>query len=237
MQLRRITEPAQASNGWSKEILSASLIHPGTSFKVKFVGLLRIHAVIQTDMTFRMILSLSLVDEWIHSRAVLVSSLLGRGENAVACPAFITVSNIQKIMTGRGLTGHEKIKSISDVTLVAGKVNTTAFGGLLRLIGSKLRSKRDTTAQNNGSVFLIRFLIRFLVTVNLHIRGVARIVNQRIGEFSFDKIVVLAKVALVVGSGAHFTGVRGKRATQNALLGPKIEVVSECKALVVLVGS
>lgn len=152
-------------------------------------------------------------------------------------PSLHNCQQYPKIITERGLTGHKKIKSISDVTLVAGEVNTTAFGGFLRLIRSKLRSKRDTTAQNNGSIFLVRFLIRFLVTVNLHIRGVAGVVNQRIGELTFHKVVVFAQVALVVGSWTHFTGMRGERATQNALLGPEIEVVSECKTLVVLVGS
>jgi hypothetical protein len=60
---------------------------------------------------------------------------------------------------------------------------------------------------------------------------------QRIGELTLHKVVVFAQVALVVGSGTHFPDVRGKRTTQNALLGPEIEVVSERETLVVLVGS
>jgi hypothetical protein len=134
-----------------------------------------------------------------------------------------------------GLTGHEEVKSIPDITLVAGEVNTTAFGSLLRLVGSKLGSKRDTT--NNTRVFLVRSLIGLLVTVNLQTWGVAGVGLQRIGELALYKVLVFAQVALVVGSGTHFPDVRGKRTTQNALLGPEIEVVSERETLVVLVGS
>lgn len=75
--LRRIAEPPQASNGWSKEIFASTLIHPGICPKPEPVCLLRIYPVMHTYMTFRMILTLSLVDEWIHSRAMLMSFVLG----------------------------------------------------------------------------------------------------------------------------------------------------------------
>lgn len=134
------------------------------------------------------------------------------------------------------LTCHQEIKSISDITLVAGEVDTTALGGLFRLVGSKLRPKRDTTAQNNASVFPRGCRVGFFVTVNILDRDGACIVNQRIGELSFHKIVVIAEVGQVVSSRAHFTDVRGERTTQNALLGTEIKVVSACKTRVVLVG-
>lgn len=135
------------------------------------------------------------------------------------------------------LTCHKEIKPISDITLVAGEVDTTALGGLFCLVGSKLRPKRDTTAQNNASVFLLGCLVGFFVAVNILDRDRACIVNQRIGELSFHKIVVIAEVGQVVSSRAHFTNVRGERTAQNALLGTEIKVVSACKARVVLVGS
>lgn len=140
-------------------------------------------------------------------------------------------------MVRRKLTGHEEIESISDITLVAGEVNTTALGGLILLVGSKLRSKGDTTAQNNASIFLVGSLVGFFFIVNLHIWGIAGVVNQRISEFPLHEIFVFAQVALVVGSRTHFTSVCGERTTQNTLLRPEIKVISECEILVILVGS
>lgn len=150
-----------------------------------------------------------------------------------------SLHNCQKcptIIMQRELTCHKEIKPVSDITLVAGEVNTTALGGLFRLVGSKLRSKRNATAQNNAGVFPLRWLVGFFITINILNRDSAGIVNQRIGELSLHKIVIIAQVGLVVSSRAHFTDVRGEWTTQNALLGPEIEVVSVCKTRVVLVG-
>ena len=75
--LGRIAEPPQASNGWCEEIFASTLIHPSILSKPQPVRLLRIIAVMHTDMTFRMVMTLALVEEWIHSRAMLLSFVLG----------------------------------------------------------------------------------------------------------------------------------------------------------------
>lgn len=87
-----MAEPVQPSDRRRKEIFTTSLVHPRTGTKFKLVGLLLVDSVIETDVTFGMIFALPLVDEWIHSRAILESPLLGCGENTIACPACFGLS-------------------------------------------------------------------------------------------------------------------------------------------------
>lgn len=59
-----------------KEIFATPLINPWARSKVKSSSPIWIFAVVETDMTFWMIGTLSLVDEWVHAGAVIMCSLL-----------------------------------------------------------------------------------------------------------------------------------------------------------------
>lgn len=137
----------------------------------------------------------------------------------------------------KGLTSHEKVESISNITLVAGEVNTTTLGSLFLLIVSKLGAERDTSAQDDASVFLVWLLVRFLVAIDLQIWGIAGVIRLGVSEFSLHEVVVIAKITLMVGSRAHLAGVCGKWASHDALLGSKIKVVSEGQTRVIMIGS
>lgn len=136
-----------------------------------------------------------------------------------------------------GLTSHEKVESISNITLVTGEVNTTTLGSLFLLVVTKLGAERDTSAQDDASVFLVFLLVWFLVTVDLQIRGIAGVVLLGVSELSLHEVVVIAKVTLMVSSGAHLAGVRGKWTSHDALLGSKIKVISEGQTRVIMIGS
>lgn len=83
-----MAEPVQASDRWRKEVFTTALIHPRASTKLKLVSLIFINSIVETDVALGMIFTLSLIDKRIHARAVLEGFLLGRGEDAIACPAF-----------------------------------------------------------------------------------------------------------------------------------------------------
>lgn len=156
-------------------------------------------------------------------------------------PSLVTVSFMQYIAMkwkkgGRGLTNHDNVESITDVTLVASEVNTAVPDGtLLLLVFADFRTEGDTTTEDDAGVFLSWFLIRLLVAVILYADSFHLSIHW-LCELSNDGVLLCSNVGLVVGPRARLASVGGKGAAQHALFGSVVEVVSECKGLVVDIG-
>lgn len=86
--LSSFNEMMQRVDRWCEEVFTTSLVNPMNNTKLKLVGFFVMLPIVQTDMTFRVFPSHSLVNKRIHAGSIVMGFCLRSGEDAVACPAW-----------------------------------------------------------------------------------------------------------------------------------------------------